>query len=90
MITKFELEFGNITRTETLKLPTWEEIDAGYELEFGNSCLEVYKTGNRILVKTDKDCYSDLYAYIFDEPATKENYLEACELCRKLFLGEEV
>lgn len=27
---------------------------------------------------------------IFNKPLTKENYIEACKLCKKLFLGEEV
>lgn len=85
---RWELEM-TATRTETLKLPTWEEIEDDYNLEFDNSCLEVYKTVNRILVKTNKN-YLGLYDYVFDKLATKENYIEACKLCLRLFKGEEV
>lgn len=87
---EFALKFKRIPRTEYLDLPTWDEIEDCYDLEFSNSGFEVYKMKNRILVKTNKDYYLDLYDYIFDKPATKENYLFACELARKLWLGEEV
>jgi hypothetical protein len=37
-------------------------------------------------VNNEDSSYKDL----FDKPLTYENYLEACELCKKLFIGEEV
>ena len=85
--TEFDFMYKRIPKLEYLDLPTWEEIEDCYYLEFDNSCFEVYKIKNRILVKTNKD-YLDLYNYLFDKPATTENYIEACEICRKLFLGE--
>lgn len=85
---RWELEM-TATRTETLRLPKWEEIIHYYSLEFSNTRFEVDIIKNRILVKTDKN-YLDLYDYIFDKPATKENYIKACKLCLRLFKGEEV
>lgn len=32
--------------------------------------------------------HDDAYDIIFEEDRTEENYLKACEICRKLFLGE--
>lgn len=37
-------------------------------------------------VNNEDSSYKDL----FNKPLTYENYLKACEICRKLFLGEEV
>ena len=85
--TEFDLRYKRIPKTEYLDLPNWEEIEDSYYLEFGNFCFEVNKMKNRILVETNKD-YLDLYDYVFDKPAIKENYIEACEIYRKLFLGE--
>ena len=87
------LEFGNIVREERLELPSWEEFlklplwDDKNNVEFktnkGNT-ISIFKTEqNEIIVLKD-------IKTLFEKPLTKENYLEACELCRKLFLGEEV
>ena len=65
----------------------FEEIEDDYILEFGKSRFEVHKTNNKIFVKTNKN-YLDLYDYVFEEPATEENYITACDLCVKLFKGE--
>ena len=84
------LKFGNITRTETLSLPTFEEIikeigmNGTYNIEFTSKnewdecTLSVCTARQYIIVEGYK--HWDL---------TKANYLEACEICRKLFLGEE-
>ncbi len=86
---EFALRYKRIPHTEYLDLPDWEEVEGDYSLEFGNSSLEIYKSTNRILVMTNRN-YLGLYDYAFDKETTKENYLEACEICRKLWLGEEV
>lgn len=31
----------------------------------------------------------DGFGWLFEKPLTKENYIESCKLCKKLFLGEE-
>ena len=97
---EWELEFGNIARTETLNLPTWKKIKRkptiinfmSKDCRLCKLCLGeiVAVIGNRtksakkryVCVRIDKD---DHY---FER--TEKGYIEACELCRKLFLGEEV
>ena len=92
---EWELEFGNITRTETLKLPKWEEF------ENDKNVVTIYSKKHLIYHLL---CYNNLSEYhitiekvdavdndiMFEKPLTKENYIEACKLCKKLFLGEEV
>lgn len=80
-------EFGNITRTETLKLPTWEEFrnEFGFDF-FAKSEIRIYVMNhffdNEIYI-TDQWGYSEKFEY------TKEGYLLVCRKCKKLFLGEE-
>lgn len=88
---KWELEFGNITRTEILNLPTWEEIEkevgnyGTYIIEFNSEnksdecTLCINATNKKIIVVGYKSW-----------ELTKENYIDACRLCKKLFLGEQV
>lgn len=89
------LEFGNIQRTETLSLPSWEEFYAGKSICFKTRNIEyrlyIYtineRTNNcRIMISADK---YDLDWFEFEKPLTKENYTEACRLAKKLFLGEK-
>lgn len=86
---EFALRFKRIPRTEFLDLPTWGEIEGDCSLEFDNFALRVNKLENRILILTNRDILG-LYDCIFVKTATPKNYLEACEICRKLWLGEEV
>ena len=45
------------------------------------------KTNNiRIMILDDRE---DCECWKFNKPATEENYIEACDLCLKLFKGEE-
>lgn len=94
----WELEM-TATRTETLRLPTFEEITSNkddietrvigfyvdriyYILEYASDL-----DGNwRICLEKDtiEDC-----EYLFEAKPTKENYLKACKMAKKLFLGEE-
>ena len=32
----------------------------------------------------------DGFGWLFEKPLTKENYIKACKICKKLFLGEEL
>ena len=88
-------EFGNITRTETLELPTWEEFHGKtyYNKHYGiifqgkaSGCTyQMYEelTPENIIIY-DTDCQD----IVFSKPPTKENYTLACRKCRELFLGK--
>ena len=96
---RWELEM-TATRTETLKLPNWNELNLNY-----SHCKEFYKSfynkdSKYTLEINIPDTIALFYygnndgevecGYIFDRDFTKENYIEACKLAKKLFLGEEV
>ena len=87
---EFAREFKNITRTETLNLPTWEELNIIDE-------IKIYgENGKQYLVQADEydiSVYaSDGYDFILYKrfERTKDNYIKACTIARKLFLGESV
>ena len=87
---EFALKFKRIPRTEYFDLPTWEEFNSEDKL----AAFTVYphnyhllKVGNYIYLRS---FYGQGGMDIFNKPLTKENYLEVCELCRKLWLGEEI
>lgn len=95
-------EFGKITRTETLNLPTWEQVQT-MELK-NNEMIVTYTLPQKIWENLDID---NIERYIrinrainillcMDEngfwkpfPYTKDGYLSACRLAKKLFLGEK-
>lgn len=88
---EWALEFGNITREEKLVLPSWEEFlnkplwfhddDVNF-LTKDNEEIGFYKTCfSKIIVMRDAET-------VFNKPLTEENYIEACKLVKKLFLGE--
>ena len=84
------VEFGNIERTEKLTLPTWEEVqndlekspDGDYFIVDNDKVTFIYYKSNGFEVISNCDNY-----HFFG--STKENYLEACRLAKKLFLGLE-
>ena len=87
---EFAKEFKNITRTETLNLPTWEELNIIDEIKiYGGN-------GRQYLLQADEydisiyadDGYDFMLYKQFDR--TKENYLEACKMVKKLFLGDKM
>ena len=87
---EFAREFKNITRTETLNLPTWEELNIIDE-------IKIYgENGKQYLVQADEydiSVYaSDGYDFILYKrlKRTKGNYIKACTIARKLFLGESI
>lgn len=94
---KWRLEFGNVTRTEKLEFPTWEQIQPESE---SDSTTFTFNSKNgteyRLLVADygDDDFYDwtiEVYSasndFSRDFPFTYDGYLEACQLCKKLFLG---
>lgn len=89
-------EFGNIARTETLTLPTWEEfnklIETGDTLKFLGKDGLTYILGGWDICEKSINIYleNDDSRFGFSYPLTKENYIEACRMCKDLFLwGEE-
>ena len=89
-------EFSNITRTERLELPSWEEFNKVSTFAFKR------KDGTDMEIAIwhncpDDDCKTikitrsyDWSACCFEKPLTRENYNEARRFCVKLFKGEEV
>lgn len=76
------LEFGNITRTEKLELPSWEEFwNSGKTIWFigkdgGQYAISQYSRG--ILLNDEYIGYLN-----------KESYIKACHIAKKLFIGDE-
>lgn len=98
-------EFGNITRTERLELPSWEDVkDTGYDEiffikdnRFDSGVVQYYflvaeqtKEIQIMFREIEHIMTTNAYDVIFDETLTRENYNEARRLCVKLFKGEEV
>ena len=89
---EWKLEFGNIQRTETLSLPTWKEFQKHCDFfrftdKYGNKCtIEKYGNyGNKFI-----DVVQNGVGIIFPYLSYNENdYIKACRLAKKLFLGEE-
>ena len=99
--TEWELEFGNVTRTEKLELPSWEDTETEQFYVFGWWHGDVELAMRRfdadddceyLIVEHKSDKYKEnLYGQkvkiVFKKPYNRENYIEACRLCKKLFLG---
>ena len=90
---EFDLEFKGIERIETLSLPSWEEMSESWYNEFkfvgGNGLaysLVVVNGGDKCIIIRD-NLYLDQRFYV--DGTTKENYIKACKVAKKLFLGEE-
>lgn len=96
---RWELEMS-ATRTETMKLPTWEkfcefdELISTFRFSFiskdGEECLLYFfngmlQTDPKEIILRSRDIDNKI---IFEKVATKENYIEACKLCLRLFKGE--
>lgn len=81
---EFALEFQNIKRTETLNLPTWKKFKKDESFQFSDKYgsdwdLYIYSSGIIVLLNGNK-------TYYFNN--SKEGYIEACKIVKKLFLGE--
>lgn len=87
------LEFGSIKRIETLKLPNWKEFNKKYKKKMSPTIVFRGKNPQCFyeLFYKDKNIYifdCDCAEYFYSKLLTKENYIEACRLAKKLFLGE--
>lgn len=82
---EWHLKFGRIRRLEELNLPMYNGFDTPDTLftsaNKDDVRLRVGATYINILIN-DKVCFQEL--------ATELNYIKACKMCKKLFLGEEV
>lgn len=88
---EFWLNYETIQRTETLKLPTWEEFNAEYAKDKGEVLMfDGKRYGScQFYFEDEQICiYSALCGYVFNKPLNKENYIEACREAKELFLGE--
>lgn len=94
--TKEEAEFyknyKNIKSTHILDLPTWEELQKTacfyFKDYYGEDCI-MRDDVDEITVEgtIDNEPYRrELATWTF--PRTEDGYLSACEICKKLFLGE--
>lgn len=94
---EFACKYQNIRRVEYLKLPIYEDFIKKYQT-LGETLIEdekcvmftsaaetysLYATDNEVWVGKDSSGER-----VFNDELTKENYEKACEVCRKLFLGE--
>lgn len=99
---EFALRFKRIPKTEYLDLPTWEEFlknNFGVKFYYKSREFHLHKVRYSADDKNPEwkinlyESYcndDDTVAWEKEWELTKENYIEACEICRKLFLGEEV
>lgn len=99
-------EFGNITRTERLELPSWEDVKSltkytkhsfyGKDNALYGLCIKPKDSLTRFdgsIEELESWCGIDVDGNCEIEhfaPLTRENYNEARRLCVKLFKGEEV
>lgn len=88
-------EFGNITRTERLELPSWEDVKRDSEtLKNGTYTIAEHKYLFSLNLKILKFFPTQIVLFTDTEKygwnLSRENYNEARRLCVKLFEGEEV
>lgn len=92
---RWELEM-TATRTETLKLPTYKQVcDMIYSSKLYG--VLTIKTFDKITFGYKRQIDDNVYIFVdrlsetqYLGSLTKENYIEACKLCLRLFKGEEV
>lgn len=94
---EFVKEFKDIKHTETLDLPLFDYLPETFDISFSRfdkemDCwiiYELYIEFNEICILF-RDVTEEASDCIFREPLTKENYLEACKMVKKLFLGDKM
>lgn len=84
---EFAKEFKNITRTVTLSLPTFEELKQIEKFEFKSA--DAYRYSIYFISGFNTLAITGIIENKYYGEATKENYLEACKIAKKLFLGEK-
>lgn len=95
---EFAYKYQNISTTYYLNLPTYKDFVENYQtlgdvtipdekcvmFNFKTNIYSLYATDNEIHIGRGNDG-----AALFRKDLNKENYIQACDLCRKLFLGED-
>lgn len=84
---EFAKEFKNITRTVTLTLPTFEELQQIGKFEFKSADGYRYDI---FIVGTKKLILTGIIENKYTGESTKENYIKLCKIAKKLFLGEKI
>lgn len=95
---EFACKYQNISIFYSLNLPTYEDFVKNYQ-SFGDELI----TDEKCVIFSCKDGLYSLYAcdneiwvgkdsdgsVMFHKELNKENYIKACDICVKLFKGEE-
>lgn len=85
---KWFAEFGCIERTERLELPTWEEFkEIGEVYAFFGADGSYWDLYSRDGDKKEIILLNGYKSYCFDY--SKQGYLEACKIAKKLFLVKD-
>lgn len=82
---EFAKEFKNITRTETLNLPTFEELKKFERFDFKAKDGHIYTI--HFISGFNTLAITGIIENKYYGEATKENYFEACRIAKNLFLG---
>ena len=86
------------TRTEELDLPMWEELPLVFEKSFVTRNSAYYLSSSKPQDNISLLKYKNIMLFpcldmgleqIYVGRLTEENYIKACDLCLKLFMGEE-
>lgn len=85
-------EFGNVTRTDTLKIPFWKDVlDICKTLEEQKRYTKIIYEFDDVELKIYKDngiWFISIWNYDYDALLSRENYDKARRLCVRLFKGE--
>ena len=96
---EWEEEFGDITRTERLELPTWDEFIKDENFIEGNEVgfyddvgiryklLKTQYTIPKMICLFEEGIQGDYICEKYE--LTKENYMIVCRKAKELFLGEK-
>lgn len=86
------VEFGNVTRTDNLKIPFWKDVlDICKTLEEQKRYTKIIYEFDDVELKIYKDngiWFISIWNYDYDALLSRENYDNARRLCVKLFKGE--
>ena len=83
---EFAKEFKNVTAPVKLDLPSFEELQQIEKFEFKSA--DGYRYDIFYISGSNKLVLFGIFENKYTGEATKENYLEACKIAKKLFLGE--
>lgn len=94
---EFAYKYENISRIDYLNLPLYKDFIKNYQtlgenlIEDDKCIMFTSKTQTYSLYATDDEIWvgqDGTGKRIFNDELNQENYEKACEICRKLFLGE--